>query len=188
MTPTIESVWQEFSGRLAQFIGSRVADAAAADDLLQDVFLKIASRVSQVNDRGKLQGWVYRIARNAIIDHYRTRKETVELPETLAAEPASEDAGMEGLVDAFRRMIDALPNPYREAVKLTELEGLTQRELANRLGLSLSGAKSRVHRGREQLKQMLLDCCRFEFDRRGRIIDCIPRSAQACPECPKCSE
>ena len=80
-------------------------------------------------------------------------------------------------------MIDALPEPYREAIILTELEGLTQKELGERLGISLSGAKSRVQRGREQLKQALVDCCKFEFDRRGRVIDCEPRSPGSCEEC-----
>jgi RNA polymerase sigma-70 factor (ECF subfamily) len=80
-------------------------------------------------------------------------------------------------------MIYSLPEPYRDAVVLTELEGLTQRELANRLGISLSGAKSRVQRGRAQLKQMLDECCTFEFDRRGKVIDCTPRAKTGCDEC-----
>ena len=73
-------------------------------------------------------------------------------------------------------MISTLPEPYREALVLTEFEGLTQKQMAARLGTSLSGAKSRVQRGREQLKQMLLERCEFEFDRLGRIIDCKPRT------------
>ena len=86
-------------------------------------------------------------------------------------------------MSAFRRMIHDLPDPYREAVRLTEIEGLTQAELARRLGISLSGAKSRVQRGRAQLKEQLIECCRFEFDRRGAVIDCEPRRTTPCPEC-----
>jgi len=84
---------------------------------------------------------------------------------------------------AFRRMIYSLPGPYRDALVLTEFEGLTQKELAKRLGLSLSGAKSCLQRGREQLKEMLFDCCRFEFDRRGRVIDCQSSEKACCQEC-----
>jgi RNA polymerase sigma-70 factor (ECF subfamily) len=80
-------------------------------------------------------------------------------------------------------MIYSLPEPYRDALVLTEFEGLTQKELAERLGISLSGAKSRVQRGREKLKEMLFDCCRFEFDRRGRMIECQPRAKGSCQEC-----
>ena len=77
-------------------------------------------------------------------------------------------------------MIDGLPAPYGQALTLTEFEGLTQRQLAERLGISLSGAKSRVQRGREKLKEALLDCCQFEFDRRGKIIDCMPKGEGCC--------
>jgi len=120
---------------------------------------------------------------NAIIDHYRTRKETVEVPDTLPAEPDANDGEIEELKASFRRMIYSLPEPYREAVLLTELDGLTQQALADRLGISLSGAKSRVQRGRSQLKQMLDECCTFEFDRRGKVIDCTPRAKAGCKEC-----
>jgi RNA polymerase sigma-70 factor (ECF subfamily) len=79
-------------------------------------------------------------------------------------------------------MIDRLPDPYRQALTLTELEGRTQRELADALGLSLSGAKSRVQRGREQLKELILACCHVEVDRRGGVVDYEPRR-----ECSGCS-
>jgi RNA polymerase sigma-70 factor, ECF subfamily len=183
MTVTVENIWQEFSSKVWQFIRSRVSDDATADDILQDVFLKIQKRLDQLDDSSKVQSWIYLIARNAVIDHYRVRKETVEVPESLVAETAIDDPEIESLKVAFRRMIDSLPEPYREAIVLTELEGLTQKQLAERLGISVSGAKSRVQRGREQLKQALLDCCKFEFDRRGRVIDCAPRSNGGCPEC-----
>jgi RNA polymerase sigma-70 factor (ECF subfamily) len=90
---------------------------------------------------------------------------------------------LEELLAAFRRMIYSLPDHYREALVLTEFNGLTQQDLADQLGISLSGAKSRVQRARAQLKQMLHECCNFEFDRRGKVIDCTPRKASVCPDC-----
>jgi RNA polymerase sigma-70 factor, ECF subfamily len=87
------------------------------------------------------------------------------------------------MCDGFRRMIYSLPEPYREALVLTEFDGLSQQQLAERLGISLSGAKSRVQRGRQQLKEMLHECCTFEFDRRGKVIDCTPRTKTKCAEC-----
>lgn len=183
MTPSLEQIWHEFSGQLGRFIRARVADPATAEDILQDVFVKIQSRLDRLRDATKLQGWIYLIARNAIIDHYRTRRETVAVPESLVAEPSPPSEEMEALKAAFRRMIDSLPEPYREALVLTEFEGLTQQELANRVGISLSGAKSRVQRGREQLKEMLAECCTFAFDRRGRVFDCTPHKKADCAEC-----
>ena len=183
MNATLEHIWHEFAGKLGQFIRARVNDPATAEDILQDVFVKIQARLDQLKDPTRLQSWIYLIARNAVIDYYRTRKETVEVPETLRAEQESEDGEIEDLKASFRRMIYNLPEPYREAVVLTEFDGLTQQELANRLGISLSGAKSRVQRGRERLKEMLHECCTFEFDRRGKVIDCNPRAKANCEEC-----
>jgi len=183
MNATLEHIWHEFAEKLGQFIRSRVSDPATAEDILQDVFVKIQKRLGQLQDPAKLQGWIYLIAHNAIIDHYRTRKETVEVPDTLPAEPDSNDGEVAELTAAFRRMIYNLPEPCREAVVLTEFDGLTQQALADHLGISLSGAKSRVQRGRAQLKQMLDECCTFEFDRRGKVIDCTPRAKAGCKEC-----
>jgi RNA polymerase sigma-70 factor (ECF subfamily) len=106
----------------------------------------------------------------------------MEALETLVAleEDADRDVAQE-LIPNVRVFIGRLPEVYRQAILLTEYEGLTQRELAERLGISLSGAKSRVQRAREKLKRMLLDCCHFEFDRLGRIIDYQPR-CQCCAD------
>ena len=124
MNATLEHIWHEFAEKLGQFIRARVADPATAEDILQDVFVKIQKRLGQLQDPAKLEGWIYLIARNAIIDHYRTRKETVEVPESLPAEPDANDAEIEELKASFRRMIYSLPEPYRDAVVLTELDGL----------------------------------------------------------------
>jgi RNA polymerase sigma-70 factor (ECF subfamily) len=90
---------------------------------------------------------------------------------------------MDELKAALRQMIHSLAEPYRETLVFTEFEGLTQKELAQRLGMSLSGAKSRVQRAREQLRQVLLDCCHFEFDRRGKTIQCTPHTSECCRQC-----
>jgi RNA polymerase sigma-70 factor, ECF subfamily len=183
MNATLEQIWHEFAEKLGRFIHTRVADPATAQDILQDVFVKIQQQLGRLNDTAKLQGWIYQIARNAIIDHYRAHKETVEVPDSLPAEPESNDGEIEELKAAFRRMIYHLPEPYREALVLTEFDGLTQQQLAEHTGLSLSGAKSRVQRGREKLKSMLHECCTFEFDRRGKVIDCTARKKSGCQEC-----
>ena len=183
MNATLEHIWHEFAGKLGQFIRARVADPATAEDILQDVFVRIQKRLGQLRDPARLQSWLYLITRNAIIDHYRTHKETVEVPDSLPAEPDEHNGEVEELKAAFRRMIYNLPEPYREALILTEFEGLTQQQLAEKAGISLSGAKSRVQRAREQLKRMLNECCAFEFDRRGKVIGCEPRRKTDCSDC-----
>ena len=169
-----EAIWHQLHQDLRQFIGRRVGDGDTADDILQDIFLKIHTQVGRVRDEQKLVSWTYQVTRNAIADYYRSRRHDVELPETLAVDD-DDDPDLSGeFAPCLRPMIDALPDKYREVLLLTEYEGLTLQAVADRLKLSLSGIKSRVQRGRELLKGSLLQCCHFEFDRRGRMIDCHP--------------
>ncbi len=168
----VEQIWQQYHTNLHGFIQSRVGDESTADDILQEVFLRIHSNIDTLKEDGKIQSWIYQIARNAIIDHYRARKKMEELPSSLsAAEPDLLETARHDIEECVLPMIDSLPDHYREALMLSEIEGLTQKEVAERQGLSVSGAKSRIQRGRLLVKDMLLDCCRFEFDRHGKIVD-----------------
>ena len=186
MITTTEKVWYEFNAQLKLFILKRIPDEQCAEDILQDVFLKIHSHINTLRSEEKLQGWIYQITRNAIHDYYRTYKASSPLPETLdlAESLPGEDLVAE-LAPCIKEMVDSLPNDYREALILTEYQGLTQKELGEKLGISFSGAKSRVQRAREKLKTMLLDCCHFEFDRRGRVIDYQSRRecSSSCTSC-----
>lgn len=179
MAITTEHIWEEFHPRLKQFIRTRIPDEHNVEDILQDVFLKIHTRIDSLRDEEKLQSWLYQIARHAIADYYRAHKATVELSEAilLPEDPVFDDDVVKDILPSVKFMVNSLPDEYREALLLTEYEGLTQRELGERLGLSFSGAKSRVQRAREKLKVMLLDCCHFEFDRLGKIVDYQPKCA-----------
>jgi RNA polymerase sigma-70 factor (ECF subfamily) len=172
MNPTVEGIWSEFAPYLKSFISSRLAEPQAAEDLLQDVFVKLQSDLDQLKDPAKLKGWLFLVARNAIIDYYRTRKKFSQLPESLPAELSEHETEAKELKALFHRLLQNLPEPYRQVLLLTEFEGLTQAQLAERLGISLSGAKSRVQRGRELLKERLLDHCRREFSRTVGVQPC----------------
>jgi RNA polymerase sigma-70 factor (ECF subfamily) len=174
MIPTTERVWEEFNMGLKHFILKRVPDEPSAEDILQDVFLKIHTRIDTLREEDKLQSWIYQIARNAITDYYRAHRDTPDIPEMPYVPEDPFDDVVTDLIPYVKELVDSLPPDYRQALILTEYQGLTQRELAERLGISVSGAKSRVQRAREKLKAMLLDCCHFQFDRRGRVIDYIP--------------
>ena len=131
------------------------------------------------------------LTRNTIIDYYRlqgrARMQTFEMPEDLPEEVPIDDA-VEDIASCLSHMIDDLPERYRQAITLTEYDGLSQRGISEQLGLSLSGAKSRIQRARGKLKDMLLECCHFEFDRLGHIID-YQSKEPSCRYCPiSCSE
>ena len=184
---TTVEVWDAFHNKIRQYILKRVTDPDDAEDILQEVFLKIHNSIGQLENKERLPAWLYRICRNAVIDYYRARRREIDLSEDLAVETATYESDPETeLAAGLRGMIGCLPEKYRQALILTELDGMKQAELADHLNLSLSGAKSRVQRGREMLREELLACCHFEFDRRGKIIHYVPRRdyCQNCQNSP----
>lgn len=178
----LEKIWNDYCCRLLAFIGTRVSDEHEAEDVLQEVFLRIHEGLCCREAVTDLESWIYRVARNLVIDHYRKRRPAAALPDELAApsETAADDPRVH-LAFSLRQTVDELPQPYKDALLATEYDGLTQQQLAEREGISLSGAKSRVQRAREKLRQLLLDCCHFELDRRGRIIDYHRRCCRCNP-------
>lgn len=172
MNPSTSEIWNEFSNRLKEFILKRVNNEHDAEDILQDVFCKIHDNISKLEAEYKLQAWVYQITRNTVIDYYRRREVMLkisDIPENMVDEPSADVSN--AIVSCLEPMINNLPEKYREAIILTHVEGLTQKEMAEKIGLSLSGAKSRVQRAREKLREMFLECCHFEFDRQGHILE-----------------
>ncbi len=175
-----EALWGELRKRLFSFLRRRVATPEDAEDLLQEVFTRIHENAATLDEVESVTGWVYRTAGNAVTDYYRRRGAFARATEAFAKMPpvVSEDedpAAEEELAQCLRPLIATLPETYGQALELTELEGRTQGEAADALGLSLSGMKSRVQRGRTKLKEVLLDCCHVEIDRRGSVVGYEPR-------------
>ncbi len=185
--PTTDAIWTHLSSDLRQFIRRRVSDDHVADDLLQETFVRVHGNIETLQDADCVAAWVYRIARNVIHDHQRrATNSTVALAD---ADPADDCDGQLSQLHCrgagwLDEMIRSLPDGYREAVQLAEVEGLPQQEVADRLGLSLSGAKSRIQRGRAMLKDVLEQCCHFEFDGRGNMMDYDPKpDRKVCRDC-----
>jgi RNA polymerase sigma-70 factor (ECF subfamily) len=180
-TADFERIYQDFREPLKAFIARRVSDPAFTEDLLHDVFLRIHNQIGTLNEPDKLPAWIYQIARNSIIDSYRKKRETVNASDDLVAFEHKEvnDASLD-LVRVVRSMVEKLPVQYKEALLLADFQGMKQAELARRLKISLSGAKSRVQRARKLLKGLLLECCHFEFDRYGTVFDYYPKKCVRC--------
>ncbi len=177
---------QELEARLRPFVARRVSPSDV-DDVLQEVFLRVQRGLSAIRDDERFGPWVYRVARSAIAEQRRA-----QMRHPLAAGDASDDVAPdedgEDDTDAARLLASAvvpfvamLPSPYREAITLTELEGRTQKDAAEMLGVSLSGMKSRVQRGRMRLRELLEQCCEIALDARGRVVECVPREGRTPP-------
>lgn len=177
--------WRQLDAALHGFFRSRIADAELRADLVQDVLLRMHERWDQLREHGRIDAWAFRIARNALIDHYRRHRGSEPLGELSEpdSEPESGDEVPRVLGTWLTMQIAALPPRYREALELTELRGLSQREAARSLGIAESTFKSRVQRGRDLLHADLLRCCAVEIDARGRVMDFAPRSGRDGSDC-----
>ena len=170
-----ERIWKEFYAKLERFIIKHVSNVDTAEDILQKVFIKIHSHIDTLREENKLQNWIYKVTRNAIIDYYRSQKPIAKLPETLSAAPDSfEDEAKNELNQCIKNLVDSLPDKYREALILTEYQELTLKETAQNLGISLSGAKSRIQRAKRKLKTILLERCYQELNQWGISVDYYP--------------
>jgi RNA polymerase sigma-70 factor, ECF subfamily len=191
-----QAVWQQVHDGLRGFVAKRVADRAEVEDILQEVFLRMHRKLGSLKDPRRLVSWMFQITRHAIADHYRAPARHREVPAGLSADldaehpasvpPAADESADAGrlrteLAGCLRPMIDRLSADYRQAVILVELDGLTQQAAAKRLGLSASGMKSRVQRGRRQLKAMLEACCEIQLDGRRGVADYALRDPQSDP-------
>jgi RNA polymerase sigma-70 factor (ECF subfamily) len=166
------ATWQAYRDALYRFALQRVGDAATAEDIVQDVLVKAYTQRETLKEPSKLRSWLYQITRNTLIDFYRTQKPEEPIPDDLAQKSTGGDEhARQEMAACLVPLLDTLPAPYRQALKLAEFEGARQREIATRMGLSLSGAKSRVQRGRRMLRDALLRCCRVELDHRGYALD-----------------
>jgi RNA polymerase sigma-70 factor, ECF subfamily len=165
-----ESLYRDLRNQLKIFINSKVRDNELAEDLLHDTFRKVHENLNTLKDNEKIVSWIYQIARNSINDYFRKKKITAPIDSNFPDVSVS-DKIMERMQTAVKNMIDCMPSEYRDVLLATEYEGLTQKELAQKWGISIPGAKSRVQRARKKLKNMLFDCCHFEFDKFGTVID-----------------
>jgi RNA polymerase sigma-70 factor (ECF subfamily) len=180
MTAT-DIIWNEHRTRLLTFVRRRVTSAQDAEDIVQDILLKAARNRDQLQSAESLQAWLYRIARNTITDHYRARRlETEPLDADPLAEEEEQESAISAMAECMEPFIQELEPTYRDALVMADLHKLPQAEVAARLGLSLSGAKSRIQRARHQLADAFTDCCELIYDASGNIMDREPRKACGC--------
>jgi RNA polymerase sigma-70 factor (ECF subfamily) len=178
------SDWAAHRAALKRFVGKRVSDREDVNDIVQDVLVRAHEVMHQLDDAERLLAWLGRIAANRVVDHYRARRTLAELPDDLAA-PEPDDDPVTSLAPCLPAMVERLPDTYRDAVRLSGLEEVPQRDVARRLGVSLSGAKSRVQRGRERLRELVEACCRVVMtgskitDYERRIVQPSARDARS---------
>jgi RNA polymerase sigma-70 factor (ECF subfamily) len=179
--------WTDVAARLRPFVAHRVP-SSEIDDVVQDVLVRMHRSLADLRDDDRFSAWMFQVARSAIVDAGRkTARAPINEPDLddTPAQPTSDDdreaaTALAGCVSLF---VSQLPSPYREAITLVELEGKTAREAAEMVGISVSGMKSRVQRGRAQLRELFERCCEIAVDARGKPTDFTPRKQPPCRTC-----
>ena len=172
-----QQLWQQYEDSLRQFLRSRVKNPADIDDLLQEIFIKTYLNFNTIKEPEKLLSWLFQISRNTLIDYYRksrvenSRQDIVKEAMLTDERPEQYEQIRQELTSCIRPLLDRLPEKYREAIEMVDLQGVSQKELANKLGLSYSAVKSRVQRGRSMLQNEFHECCYYKLDVRGNLID-----------------
>jgi RNA polymerase sigma-70 factor, ECF subfamily len=179
--------WDEVTRTLRPFIARRVDRTEDVEDVLQDVFVRLQRGLEGLREEVSLRPWLFQVARSAIVEQQRARArhplvrtpDSSEVDSSEPLHPAAQD-DMDGeltsaMTACLSRFVAEIPSPYREAITLVDLQGVSQADAAAMAGISLPGMKSRVQRGRLQLRRMFEKACAVTLDRRCRIVDCEAR-------------
>lgn len=165
---TTNQVWNKYSTDLKQFIISKVKDTSLADDILQDSFIKIHTKLHTLKDLNKLKPWIFTITRNAIMDSFKSKNPTFEAPYIETEAEIEEQVHTEK--DCLRGILSNLPKKYRDPIFLSDIKGIKQTEIAKTLNLPLPTVKSQIQRGRKLIAQGFKDCCGLTENKHGKLI------------------
>ncbi len=172
MKDEVKNIWVDLNEELYKFINKRIKNEDLAKDILQESFSKALSKIDQLEDTSKLTSWIYQITRNTIIDHYRKLSlKTISINNFDIPENDTDDFEYSQLSNCINQKIEQLSSKYHQAITLTSFKNISQKELANLLDISYSGAKSRVQKARNVLKENIIDCPNTKFDKSGKLLD-----------------
>ena len=186
----VTTIYKQFHSDLLGYVKSKVRSREDAEDILQNVFIKISSNIDKLTEDVKLKSWIFTITRNAIIDYYRVNatKKKVAVPEEIDENILESDDPdpTKGLDQCMNSMISLLPEEYRDIIIDSEIKGIKQKDLADKYEMAYPSMRSRVQRGRERLKQLFYNCCHIETDKHGNILAAQGRTDcdGPCKPCP----
>ncbi|MEL6538228.1 MAG: sigma-70 family RNA polymerase sigma factor [Bacteroidota bacterium] len=170
-------VFEAFREELERYIRRKVGNDTVAEDLTGSLALRLYDHCEKLPEVQNVRAWLYRLAHNAAMDYHREQVRTQEANQEwgTALDPELNTASEQCAV----RLLEELPDSYRVPLKLSDLDGVSQKDIAQRLNLNYSTVKMRVQRGREKLKAMLIDC--MEHDKLPKDLSC--NNTDECADC-----
>jgi RNA polymerase sigma-70 factor (ECF subfamily) len=185
--PCLLEAWNACEGELLGFLRHHAPAGVGAEDLLHDLFLRALRQDRGFCELGNPRAWLFEVARNLLTDQLRRKRDTVELPDDLAASADEADAvdEVDRLSACLPRVLSELAAEDRESIELCDIGGMTQARFAELKGLSLPGAKSRIQRARQRLRARLLEACQVRLDATGKVCCFAPRPPPGAPARPE---
>ncbi|WP_295409146.1 RNA polymerase sigma factor SigZ [uncultured Thiocystis sp.] len=172
------AAWSTHEAELRGYLRHRLNDPQDAEDLLHDAFLKVLQQGRRFCAVANPRAWLFQVTRNTLTDRFRAHRTHLTLPDDLPASASATPAPVDDLHQCLPRVLAELSETDRFALTLCDIEGQSQQVLADRLGISLPGAKSRVQRARARLQQRLVEACQVRFDEEGRVCCFTPRGPE----------
>lgn len=173
---TMITQWKNHKSELKRYIEKKLNDPNIVDDILQEIYIKASTNLHQLKEQRSIRSWLYSITHNTIMDHFRRHKSFDELPDNLQTEPEDTiEQNYKSLSRCIIPLLKELPDKYRTPLEYAELQGMSQQDIADKLGLSLSGAKSRVQRARQKFREKMMEHCDFEVVA-GGVADFTPKT------------
>ena len=177
---TTNEVWKTYAEDLRYFILSKVKDAVITEDILQDTFIKVHTKLHTLKDESKLKPWLFSVARYTLLDYFKATKHTLQVADLeIEAESSIKEHTEQ---DCLRGILKNLPKKYRDPLFLSDIKGLKQQEVAYQLKLPLATVKSQIQRARKQIAQGFMDCCGFVMNDEGHLVGEIQDKAD-CKVC-----
>jgi RNA polymerase sigma-70 factor (ECF subfamily) len=173
----IFEIWEEYKYSLFGYIKKQVDDEDDAKDILHDVLLKSYQYCSNGKTVLYLKSWLYKITQNTIIDYHKKNNKNISLSLDIA-KVEDEKSIIGEASDYIKTLLKLLPNDYAIPLYMSDIDGIDQKVIAERLGLTLPNTKSRIQRARVKLKERFLECCVVGFGESGEMV-----SFDIKPEC-----
>jgi len=175
-----QDIWELHADDIKYFILSKVKDAVVAEDLLQETFIKVHTKLNTLKDEDKLKSWLFAIARYTVLDYFKSKKLVYE---TTDEDFIFEEQKLEHTeADCLHGIIKSLPKKYRDPLFLSDIKGVKQQQIAEQLHLPLPTIKSQIQRGRKMIAQGFVDCCDFVINEEGYLVGEIKDKA----DCKMC--
>lgn len=166
----VPALWSEHKAALKNYIFKRIKDEDLSNDILQEVLLKVYSFCLKSSGIKNVKSWLYQIAHNAIVDHFRKEARNKKMEKNVEFLEEEENLAFKEALEYINPLLNFLPKEYSVPLKMADLEGMKQAEIARNLNLSLSATKSRIQRGRDLLRAEFITCCHFETDATGGLL------------------